>query len=72
MNQVSASSRIIRFIAEFEQHNDRPPTNDEIVAALRTLQQAGISAPVMNNPYSDMSALFASSQNNNTRENYSH
>lgn len=39
------------------------PSNDEIVAALRTLQQAGISAPVMSNPYSDMSAMFASSVN---------
>lgn len=36
---------------------DTAPSNDEIVAALRTLQRAGLGAPAM--PYSDLSAIYA-------------
>lgn len=38
------------------------PTNDEIVAALRTLQKAGLSDVVSNN-YSDVSLLLGNEQN---------
>ena len=44
-------------------NNGTTPSNDEIVAALRTLQQAGINTPVMGNPYADMNAMFASNSN---------
>lgn len=65
-NKEIEPARLKKFKNYSSMNTGETPTNDEIVAALRTLQQAGISAPVMNNPYSDMSALFASSQNNNT------
>ena len=39
------------------------PSNDEIVAALRTLQKAGLNNPIQNN-YSDLSILTGNSQNN--------
>ena len=44
----------------FTSSAETAPSNDEIVAALRTLQRAGLNTPVM--PYAqDLSAIYASS-----------
>ena len=50
---------------DFENFKDfsSVPSNDEIVAALRTLQRAGLNNPVQNN-YSDLSVLTGNYQNN--------
>lgn len=40
------------------------PTNDEIVAALRTLQRAGFNNIISNNNYADLSVLTGNSQQN--------
>lgn len=50
---------------DFEEFKDfsNVPSNDEIVAALRTLQRAGLNNPIQNN-YSDLSVLTGNSQNN--------
>ena len=40
------------------------PTNDEIVAALRTLQRAGFGNIINNNNYADLSVLTGNSQQN--------
>ena len=46
------------------------PTNDEIVAAMRTLQRAGFGNILnTNNGYSDISVLLGNSQQNNTALN---
>lgn len=48
---------------DYKDFSSEVPTNDEIVTALRTLQRAGLSNMVLNNSYSELSAL--SGRNNN-------
>lgn len=54
----------------FSSSAETAPSNDEIVAALRTLQRAGLNAPVMS-PYTDLSAIYAGTvpNNNNSMAN---
>lgn len=50
---------------EFKEYKDfsSAPSNDEIVAAMRTLQRAGFGS-ILNNNYSDLSLLTGDSQQN--------
>jgi hypothetical protein len=50
----------------FSSSNNTTPSNDEIVAALRTLQDAGLSYSAMTPAYSDISGMFSTNTNNNT------
>ena len=50
---------------DFSTMNNSTPTNDEIVAALRVLQKAGLSS-FTNNQYSDIAALTGTGNNQNS------
>ncbi len=51
---------------DFSSYNtEGTPSNDEIVAALRTLQRAGLGNVLGNNSYSDLSLLMGNGNQNN-------
>ena len=49
---------------DYKDFSSEVPTNDEIVAALRVLQRAGLS-DVLNNNVNEMSLLTGNNENNN-------
>lgn len=60
--EVIEPARLKKF-KNFSSMNQTSPSNDEIVAALRTLQEAGISYPAMTPTYGDLSNMFATNVN---------
>lgn len=54
---------------EYKDFSSQAPTNEEIVSALRTLQQAGFGNIFTNNGYSDVSAMLGT-QNNLNNSSY--
>ena len=54
---------------DYKDFSSQAPTNEEIVSAIRTLQNAGISTLPNNNYYSDLSLLMGA-QDNTNNSNY--
>ena len=63
-DEVIEPARLKKF-KNFSSSNNTTPSNDEIVAALRTLQDAGLSYSAMTPAYSDISNMFSTNANNN-------
>jgi len=68
-NDVIDANRFNKF-HDFSSYNTETPSNDEIVAALRTLQNAGLSG-MINNNYSELSLLTGMNQNNTSLNMFS-
>jgi len=81
-NRINSDEEINRF--EFQEYeksskNDQKPTNDEIIAAIKVLNQAGLSSLTMpqqnqanfmqQSPYNDISMMLGNGNNNGNNNN---
>lgn len=64
-NKEIDAKRLKRFRKFSMNTNESMPTNDEIVAALRVLQEAGFATPVASPVYGDLAALYGPSSSMN-------
>ena len=65
-NKIIEPERFKEF-RNFSTMNSQAPSNDEIVAALKTLQQAGLDSFVAPQSYNNMQNMFASTLSGNSQ-----